>query len=74
MGQGRMYEDANRWGYLFQSYVLLTMMELHHTEVVSTLYWLCYNASLDTSAARYIRISTVCTSWSIPATAISLGA
>ena len=48
MGQGRMYEDANRWGYLFQSYVLLTMMELHHTEVVSALYWLCYNASLDT--------------------------
>jgi len=32
---GRMYEDANRWGYLFQSYVLLTMMELHHTEVSS---------------------------------------
>ena len=33
--QGRMYQDANRWGYLFQSYVLLTMMELHHKEVVS---------------------------------------
>ena len=31
-----MYEDAGRWGYLFQSYVLLTMMELHHKEVVST--------------------------------------
>lgn len=31
-----MYEDAHRWGYLFQSYVLLTMMELHHKEVVST--------------------------------------
>ena len=30
-----MYEDAGRWGYLFQSYVLLTMMELHHKEVVS---------------------------------------
>lgn len=29
-----MYEDAHRWGYLFQSYVLLTMMELHHKEVV----------------------------------------
>ena len=29
-----MYEDAGRWGYLFQSYVLLTMMELHHKEVV----------------------------------------
>ncbi len=32
--QGRMYEDAERWGYLFQSYVLLTMMELHHKTVV----------------------------------------
>ena len=31
-----MYEDAHRWGYLFQSYVLLTMMELHHKEVVSS--------------------------------------
>lgn len=32
---GRMYEDAGRWGYLFQSYVLLTMMELHHKKVDS---------------------------------------
>lgn len=32
---GRMYEDAGRWGYLFQSYVLLTMMELHHKEAAS---------------------------------------
>ena len=30
-----MYEDAQRWGYLFQSYVLLTMIDLHHKEVVS---------------------------------------
>ena len=30
-----MYEDAKRWGYLFQSYVLLTMMDLHHKQVVS---------------------------------------
>ena len=35
--KGRMYEDAQRWGYLFQSYVLLTMMELHHKRVVSLL-------------------------------------
>ncbi len=33
-----MYEDAHRWGYLFQSYVLLTMMELHHKEVVRIIY------------------------------------
>ena len=32
-----MYEDAGRWGYLFQSYVLLTMMELHHKEAVRPL-------------------------------------
>ena len=30
-----MYEDPKRWGYLFQSYVLLTMMDLHHKQVVS---------------------------------------
>ena len=30
-----MYQDPKRWSYLFQSYVLLTMMELHHKEVVS---------------------------------------
>lgn len=29
--QGRMYEDAPRWGFTFQSYVLLTMMEAHAT-------------------------------------------
>ena len=33
-----MYEDAQRWGYLFQSYVLLTMMELHHKPVVSLVH------------------------------------
>lgn len=33
--QGRMYEDPKRWGYLFQSHVLMSMMELHHKEVVS---------------------------------------
>ena len=32
-----MYNDSERWSYLFQSYVLLTMMELHHKEVVSVL-------------------------------------
>ena len=36
-----MYEDAHRWGYLFQSYVLLTMMELHHKEAVSVVYRSC---------------------------------
>ncbi|CAI8026030.1 Thymidine kinase 2, mitochondrial [Geodia barretti] len=30
---GLMYEDSKRWGYLFQSYVLLTMMDLHHKQV-----------------------------------------
>ena len=25
-----MYENPHRWGYLMQSYVLLTMMKLHH--------------------------------------------
>lgn len=46
---GRMYEDAHRWGYLFQSYVLLTMMELHHKEVD------CPMAMLERSvfSARY---------------------
>ncbi|XP_062519975.1 thymidine kinase 2, mitochondrial-like [Corticium candelabrum] len=29
---GRMYENKERWGLTFQSYVLLTMMELHHKE------------------------------------------
>ena len=28
--QARMYENPHRWGYLMQSYVLLTMMKLHH--------------------------------------------
>jgi thymidine kinase/deoxynucleoside kinase len=28
----RMYEDPQRWAYLFQSYVLLTMMEAHAVE------------------------------------------
>lgn len=28
---GRMYEDAKRWGFTFQSYVLLTMLEAHAT-------------------------------------------
>uniref|UniRef100_A0A1X7VMT7 Deoxynucleoside kinase domain-containing protein n=1 Tax=Amphimedon queenslandica TaxID=400682 RepID=A0A1X7VMT7_AMPQE len=32
---GRMYQDPKRWSYLFQSYVLLTMMELHHKETAS---------------------------------------
>ena len=32
--QGRMYEVASRWGYLFQSYVLVTMMELHNKPLV----------------------------------------
>lgn len=26
-----MYKDPKRWAYLFQSYVLLTMMEAHET-------------------------------------------
>jgi hypothetical protein len=30
-GQDRMYKDPQRWAYLFQSYVLLTMMEAHDT-------------------------------------------
>ena len=30
-----MYEDPQRWAYLFQSYVLLTMMEAHAVEQVS---------------------------------------
>ena len=25
-----MYSDPKRWSYLFESYVLLTMMEVHH--------------------------------------------
>ena len=25
-----MYSDPKRWSYLFESYVLLTMMEIHH--------------------------------------------
>lgn len=29
-----MYEDPQRWAYLFQSYVLLTMMEAHAVEQV----------------------------------------
>ncbi|XP_064384171.1 thymidine kinase 2, mitochondrial-like [Halichondria panicea] len=37
---GRMYEDAERWGYLFQSYVLLTMMEVHHKTVNSPIMML----------------------------------
>ncbi|KAL5491979.1 hypothetical protein EMCRGX_G017360 [Ephydatia muelleri] len=32
---GRMYEDAPRWGFLFQSYVLVTMMELHNKPLTS---------------------------------------
>jgi len=28
----RMYENPDRWAYMFQSYVLLTMMEAHETE------------------------------------------
>ena len=32
--QGRMYQDPARWAYLFQSYVLLTMMEAHDAEQV----------------------------------------
>lgn len=30
-----MYQDPKRWSYIFQSYVLLTMMELHHKKTVS---------------------------------------
>lgn len=29
--QARMYRDPKRWAYLFQSYVLLTMMDAHET-------------------------------------------
>jgi deoxyadenosine/deoxycytidine kinase len=29
---GRMYDNKERWGYTFQSYVLLTMMKLHDKE------------------------------------------
>ena len=32
--QDRMYHDPKRWSYLFQSYVLLTMMEVHNAQVV----------------------------------------
>lgn len=30
-----MYSDPKRWSYLFESYVLLTMMEVHHRPQVS---------------------------------------
>ncbi|XP_065900504.1 deoxynucleoside kinase-like [Dysidea avara] len=33
----RMYQDPKRWSYLFQSYVLLTMMEVHNAQVDSRL-------------------------------------
>ena len=42
-----MYDDAKRWGYLFQSYVLLTMMELHHKEVVSFRILVCIYAPIN---------------------------
>jgi thymidine kinase len=29
--QERMYQDPKRWAYLFQNYVLLTMLEAHNT-------------------------------------------
>jgi thymidine kinase/deoxynucleoside kinase len=32
-----MYDDPKRWGYLFQSYVLLTMMKQHHRSQEKTL-------------------------------------
>ena len=30
-----MYEDPARWGYLFQNYVLLTMMDVHNAKQVN---------------------------------------
>lgn len=39
-----MYEDPARWGYLFQNYVLLTMMDVHNAKQVdknTVLKYLC---------------------------------
>lgn len=33
--QGRMYQDPQRWSYLFQSKVFLSMMDIHHKKSVS---------------------------------------
>ena len=35
----RMYQDPKRWGFMFQSYVLLTMMEAHATPQTHPIRW-----------------------------------
>ena len=54
-----MYEDAGRWGYLFQSYVLLTMMELHHKEVVHNYYRFIIYTRCHVTLEWYIHVHII---------------
>jgi hypothetical protein len=56
----RMYRDPKRWAYLFQSYVLLTMMEAHETPQTKRLRVL----ERSVYSARYCFIENLRTSFS----------